>query len=738
VDEDSTSFIQLGSFHLHQRLAAGGMGEVWCGAHVSTSLPVAIKLITAEDALDPGSQAAFSNEVRAMARLDHPRIAQVYDFDTVTAEAADASDGRLVAGCPYLVMELLEAGVLDPFRYSRPWEDLQSVLAALLDALAHAHARGVIHRDLKPSNILFAAADRPVPGLRLTDFGIAHAIGSGDEEEVCWGTPHYMSPEQHFGENRDFGPWTDLYALGCIAYELASGTRPFPADTVYAAVWGHLHNEMPSLEPRIQLPARFEDWVRKLLAKRPKDRFEGAADAAFVLNSLEEERVWGLPPLPFDWKPSQEVEQPPFGYVGAGLGLFSLRSLPLLGREVELSEIWKGLVDVWTHAQPRVAVLHGPAGYGKSRLVEWLCERASELGGATSLHVRHDPSARNHAGLSAAFARNLGCSGLVGLGLRERLRGLFAEWGADDVVLEAERLAMYLESDDDRPEDLELLVQFLRQRSAHRPLILWLDEPHWSEQSLALLEHVLGEGAGEVGPVFLVATVHDETLARRPAALERLRVLIENPSNNSVSVPVAALEESHCRRLARDVLGLEEQLATAVQERAGGSPMFFIQLVRGWVQEARLHSGPEGFSLPSGADLAIPDSLAEVCLGRIQRVASEHGEGAFESLQVAAALGSAVNLLEWNDVCSQRGLVARLPLLDSLLKSGLARATDLGWELVHERLRDCLEQSCRDVGCWAELHLACLEMLGRRYSEDTPALQRRLQWHRDECSASGG
>jgi len=709
------------------------MGEVWCGAHTGTSLPVAVKLITAEDALDPASQAAFSNEVRAMARLDHPRIAQVYDFDTVTAAAAEASGDRVIAGCPYLVMELLEAGSLDPFRHSRPWEDLQSVLSALLDALAHAHARGVVHRDLKPSNILFAAADRPLPGLRLTDFGIAHALGSGEEEEVCWGTPHYMSPEQHFGEKRDFGPWTDLYALGCIAYEMVTGTRPFPADTVYEAVWGHLHNEMPSMQPRTEIPAGFEDWVRKLLAKRPKDRFEGAADAAFVLESLQEERVWGLPPLPFEWQPLQQVEQHPFGYVGAGLGLFSLRTLPLLGREVELSAIWKGLVEVWTHAQPRVAVLHGPAGYGKSRLVEWLCERAGELGGATSLHVRHDPSRRPDTGLRAAISASLGCSGLVALRLRERLRGLLAEWGAEDLVLEAERLALFLESDDDRPEDLELLVQLLRRRAAHRPLILWLDEPHWSEQSLALLEHVMEAAEGDVGPVFLVATVRDETLARRPAALERLRVLLENPSNNSVSVPVPALEESHSRRLAQDVLGLEEQLASSVLERAGGSPMFIIQLVRGWVQEARLKSGADGFSLPAEAELAIPDSLAEVCLSRVRKVASEHGEGALESLEVAAALGGDVNLLEWNHVCSVRGIEARLPLLDSLLKCGLARATELGWEFVHERLRDCLEQSCRAQGNWVQLHSACLEMLGQRYSGDTPGLERRLQWHRDEC-----
>ena len=227
MDEESFAPIHLGAFALQEIVGTGGMGQVWRGAHRATALPVAVKLITSAEVLEPAAQAAFSNEVRSMARLDHPCIAQVYDFDRVTLEGAESSSGRLVAGSPYLVMELLDAGVLDPFRYTRPWEDLKRVLLALLSALGHAHARGVIHRDLKPGNILFAGPSSPIPGLRLTDFGIAHALGSGEAAEVNWGTPHYMSPEQHFGESRDFGPWTDLYALGCIATNWPAGRDLF-------------------------------------------------------------------------------------------------------------------------------------------------------------------------------------------------------------------------------------------------------------------------------------------------------------------------------------------------------------------------------------------------------------------------------------------------------------------------------------------------------------------------------
>ncbi len=733
MDEETYAPIQLGAFSLETIVGTGGMGEVWRGTHQASGLPVAAKLLTATEALEPAAQSAFSNEVRSVARLEHAHIVQVYDFDRVTAEAAEQSSGRLIAGSPYLVMELLDAGVMDPFRFQRPWDDLKRVLLALLSALGHAHARGVIHRDLKPGNILFAGPSSPLPGLRLTDFGIAHALGSGEEEEVSWGTPHYMSPEQHCGESRDFGPWTDLYALGCIAYELASGQRPFPSETVYEAVWGHLNCEVPAIQLRVDAPNGFAEWVGRLLEKRPQDRFEQAADAAFVLDSLEEGRVWGLPPLPFDWRPSALVEQHPLGYVGAGLGLFGLRSLPLLGRDEELSKVWKVLSDVWSRASPRVVVLHGPSGYGKSRLVRWLCERAGELGCATSFRARHDVDGGQDSGLRGVIRRAMGCVGLRGSALRERLGVVLREDGATDVLLEAERRALYLESQEERPEDLEVIAAFLKRCSRARPLILWLDEPQWSEVSLSFLEYVLQERGPEMGPVLVIATFRDETLKRRPEALERVRQLLDRSEDRAVSVSVDALDEEQSSRLARDVLSLDLELASAVVEQAEGSPMFIVQLVRTWVQQGLLQSASGGFRLREGINPEIPGDLLAVWLERVQILAGEFGADATPSLEAAVALGSDVDAFEWNHVCSVLGLEARPDLLDALLKGGMARATESGWEFAHERLREALERHSRAAGRWVECHLACLQMLGQRYSDGTPGLADRLCRHREEA-----
>src|SRR5688572_26071033 len=163
--------IHLGPFELIEPIARGGMAEVWRGVHARQKVPVAIKVITSSRARHPEFLAAFQNEVQAVARLHHPSIVMIFDHGAVPAESARASGERLTAGSPYLAMELASWGALDRVRLPLKWDDLLRILLSLLDALAHAHARGVIHRDLKPGNILLSAPNDIRPGLKLTDFG---------------------------------------------------------------------------------------------------------------------------------------------------------------------------------------------------------------------------------------------------------------------------------------------------------------------------------------------------------------------------------------------------------------------------------------------------------------------------------------------------------------------------------------------------------------------------------------
>ena len=265
------------------------MGVVWRGVHRRQGQPVAVKVMTGQAAKDARYVRAFRNEVRAVAGLDHPGIVQVYDFGTIGDDADRLSDGRLKSGFPYLVMELVDGGSLRRKADDFNWSVLRALLLSLLDALSHAHARGVIHRDLKPENVLWGGGPWD---LKLTDFGVAHALDSEEPDQrqrpegSMMGTPSYMAPEQIEGRWRDHGPWTDLYALGCVAWDLASGQPPFGRGAMRRILQSHLTLPPPPLAARFAVPNDFEAWLQRLLEKNHRRRFTRAADAAWALRNL--------------------------------------------------------------------------------------------------------------------------------------------------------------------------------------------------------------------------------------------------------------------------------------------------------------------------------------------------------------------------------------------------------------------------------------------------------------------
>jgi serine/threonine protein kinase/tetratricopeptide (TPR) repeat protein len=282
--------IALGPFEIHDELARGGMGVVFRGVHARAGVPVAIKVIGEGVAEDPRYAEDFKREVRAAAQIAHPHVVTLFDYGQIGASTAAASGGALVEGSPYLAMELADSGSLE--RAPDDWPTLRRYLLELLDALAHAHAGGVIHRDLKPANVLLHRGGGERPRVKLADFGIAHASERRDDDhgadlDAIAGTPQYMAPEQIEGRFRDYGPWTDLYALGILTFQLAAGRLPFEATHAVQLLFMHLAEPLPQLAPRFEVPRGLERWIERLCRKKPEERFARAADAAFALASLE-------------------------------------------------------------------------------------------------------------------------------------------------------------------------------------------------------------------------------------------------------------------------------------------------------------------------------------------------------------------------------------------------------------------------------------------------------------------
>jgi len=302
------SSTRVGPFELVRPVGRGGMGEVWLGRHGLTDHPVAIKLIQRQLVERPEILADFRSEIRSIARLTHPGAVAVCDLGEVTPAEAEAG-GPLRAGSPFFAMEWMEGGSLQGVTGAWGFGALRPFLLSVLDVLAHAHARGLVHRDIKPANILLRRTSSGVR-YKLGDFGIARAIdGVGEEDSVeraPRGTAPYMAPEQIDGSLREQGPWTDLYALGCVVWELVTGAPPFGSGSGVDILLRHMEAPLPAFAPRVPVPEGLEAWLGALLAKSPAHRYLCAADATAVLVTLD---VMEGGPLPvFAGEASFEVE----------------------------------------------------------------------------------------------------------------------------------------------------------------------------------------------------------------------------------------------------------------------------------------------------------------------------------------------------------------------------------------------------------------------------------------------
>jgi hypothetical protein len=257
-----------GRYLLAERLAVGGMGEVWGAEDQVLGRAVAVKLLREEHACDPEFRRRFRAEAQHAAMLVHPNIAQVYDFgegDETTGEP------------PYLVMELVRGEPLSviidrdgPLDAERTW----AILGQAASALAAAHDAGIVHRDIKPANLLVCPDGR----LKVTDFGIARATGASAVTTAgnMLGTPHYVSPEQVSGEPVTAA--SDFYALGVVAYECLTGRRLYDGEPM-TVLLAHREQEPPPLPAGV--PAGLRDLVTALLDKDPARRpVDGRAIAA--------------------------------------------------------------------------------------------------------------------------------------------------------------------------------------------------------------------------------------------------------------------------------------------------------------------------------------------------------------------------------------------------------------------------------------------------------------------------
>jgi serine/threonine protein kinase len=270
-----SDYLLAGRYRLTDRIAAGGMGEVWRAEDSLLNRAVAVKLLPTGRAGDEAFLARFRAEARYAASLSHSGIARVYDYGESTE-----------FGGAYLVMELVNGEPLSAIlaRAERLSPDATlDIISQSARALDVAHQAGIVHRDIKPGNLLVAAGGTT----KITDFGIATAVAAAQashltETGMVMGTAMYVSPEQATGAQVTDS--SDIYSLGVVAYECLAGHPPFTASEPLAIAFAHKHEPVPPLPPDVPPPV--SELVYHMLAKTPEERpasMRAVADRADVL-----------------------------------------------------------------------------------------------------------------------------------------------------------------------------------------------------------------------------------------------------------------------------------------------------------------------------------------------------------------------------------------------------------------------------------------------------------------------
>ncbi|MEQ1571606.1 MAG: protein kinase, partial [Myxococcota bacterium] len=614
--------IPAGAFDLLRPLGRGATGEVWRGRHHDRRWPVAVKLLAPELGSDPRFRLLLADEIRAMAALDHPNVVRVLGTGHLGPEAEVLEPATLRAGAPWFAMELAEAGTLEPLCGALPWTQCRAVMLALLDALAHAHARGVVHLDLKPANVLLRTLPDGRRSVLLTDFGLAGLLARAGGARIA-GTPQYMAPEQFRGERRDLGPWTDLYAFGCLAYQLLGGAPPFSGDldTLRAR---HTDARVPPLVARVSVPTGIDAWIERLLHKSPADRYQRAADAAWGLQRLPERfeslrldldpadvplavatvvlsiesapadprgtllRLDGTglldaPPAPEEWRPLSPLRLD-VDLAEAALALYALRRPPLVGREAERDRMWAVLRDVIETGVPRVVRVEGPSGSGKTALAQWLAERAHELGVATVLDGTPGPDGQ--LGIRALVLRHLRLDGLDEPSAATRVGALVptlpTSVRADLAAIAADRgVGLPL------AEQVGAVAAMVGATATARPVVVRLARGPTEEEGVLA-----------------------QVLARVPAPV---LVLLEGDADlgdvDLVRVTLGPMSDRDLAALLDARIPLASSLRARTIELAGGNPDLAVQLVADRIAADALVPVDGGYDLAPGSSLVLPQRV---------------------------------------------------------------------------------------------------------------------------------
>jgi serine/threonine protein kinase/tetratricopeptide (TPR) repeat protein len=550
-----------GPYRIEREIGRGGMGVVFEARDLGNDARVAVKLVPPLFAAAPRFGDRFAREAEMGRQIDHPNVVRTLDFGNVTVR------GRPV---PYLVMEFVEGQNLRELLAELgvvPESLLREIADQVSEGLAAIHRSGIVHRDLKPENVLITE-DRSV---RIMDLGIAKLRDATMEltrEGQFIGSLHYASPEQCGGG--EIGPASDLYSLGVVLYELATGDNPFRRENPAAAIHAHLDHVA---QPILETSPFFAELVRTLLEKDPERRFGSGAELREVLHAGERGTWWAQRRHQAGTVTRVRIEVP--------------RRTPLIGRDDEL----RSLRESWDRAREgagAIALVEGEAGVGKSRLVDEFLRGIGEneshvlygsflpgggLRGLADAILAQFPAAR----LEEALEPYLGSAPGLRSTFAALLRGEALPEGSGEIFQTA-------------------AGRLLEGLARERPTVWVLEDLHYAPAAVWRIVHALARTACR-SPAMLVLS------ARPPLDDEQLAALLRTDRLERMTLDrLDADQIEELVRAAMDNAAEAKRVGADVARKSDGNPLFALAIVS---------------ALRGAQEVAVPSEIRDLIAARL-------------------------------------------------------------------------------------------------------------------------
>ena len=676
-------------YRLDSELGRGGMGIVFRATDLELMREVAIKVLPASPSWSDARERLL-REARAAAALNHPHIVAVHDI-------GDAN------GRPFFVMELVNGPSLSSAR-SLALPRIVEIASQVCAALEHAHANNIVHRDLKPDNVLLSSNEE-TSSVKLADLGLALLTSAErvSRAGMILGTASYMAPEQALGQAIDGR--ADLYALGVVLYELATGRLPFTGHDALEVVSQHVH--APVVPPRVlrsDLPRSIETLILRLLAKDPAARFQSAAEVREALRTSLSQPDG-----------TDETDGAPAVAI-----LDALSRGRMVGRANELAEareLWQRARDGHGHA----VLLSGEPGAGKTRLAREMTIQAAVEGAVVLSGGCYEYEATTpYLPFVEAFRR----------WVREHdddsLRETLGDASAQIAKLAPEietRLGPLpqrheLSAHEERLLFFDAVAQVFGNLARRQGLLFYADDLHWADRgTLWLLGHLLRQLRD--ARVLIVGAYRETELDRaHPLA----KALVDwNRERLVTRIALKRFNKTETTAQLGALLGEEvsADFGEAVHSETEGNPFFVEEVLKALIEKGSVRRESGRWQRCDLNELVIPQSVKEAIGNRLDRVSTECND----VLRTAAVLGKVFTFDELT-AAAQESEEALLDALDEGVGAQLiAPAHGDSFIFTHDKIREVLYEELNPIRR-RRLHRNAAEGLERQRAKSHVAVEK--------------